>query len=253
MFPLDPASSILHEHARMMILLSHNDLVMLSDLFIQWPSGYAGLRGAGISQKGQGVCSLRECGQAQRIMEERMGKRGAGPLRKVSSVQATGTPHQQQTGQNSPGKHEAELFTHGASLPRTGRDPCPAPCCCSGQRVLDSGTEIERGLWFLGRDLRNQGSCGGQEGSPFGDIHSRVLGSQPGARVSLSILSAFPLALPDLPLSSPTGTDALGHDAAPTTVCSGSACLTESSLPQVFQVSVRLRPTLYRKKQNAEC
>lgn len=236
----------------MMILLSHNDLVMLSDLFIQLSSGYAGLRGAGISQKGKGLCSLRECGQAQRRMEKRMGKRGAGSLRKVSSVQATGIPHQQ-TGQNSPGKHEAELFPHGASLPRTGRDPCPAPCCCSGQRVLDSGTEIERGLRFLGRDLRNQGSCGGQEGSPLGDIHSRVLGSQPGARVSLSILSASPPALTDLPLSSPTGTDALGHDAAPATVCSGSACLTESSLPQVFQVSVRLRPTLYPKKQGAEC
>lgn len=108
MFPLDPASSILREHVRMMILLSHNDLVILWDLFTQLSSGYAGLRGVGMSQKGKGVCSLWECGQAQRRMEERMGKRDAGPLRKVSSVQETRAPHQQ-TGQHSPGKHETEL------------------------------------------------------------------------------------------------------------------------------------------------
>lgn len=66
----------------MTILLSHNDLVMLLDLFTQLSSGYAGLRGAGISQKGTGVCSLRECGPAQRRMVERLGKRDAGPLTK---------------------------------------------------------------------------------------------------------------------------------------------------------------------------
>lgn len=49
-----------------------------------------------------------------------------------------------------------------------------------------------------------------------------------------------PLALTDLPLSSLAGTDALGHDAPPTAVCSGAACVTEPSLLQLFHVSIRL-------------
>lgn len=49
-----------------------------------------------------------------------------------------------------------------------------------------------------------------------------------------------PLALTDLPLSSLAGTDALGHDAPPTAVCSGPACVTEPSLLQLFHVSIRL-------------
>lgn len=58
--------------------------------------------------------------------------------------------------------------------------------------------------------------------------------------------SSWPLspALTDLPLSPLAGTDVLGHDALPTTVCSGTACVTEPLLPQLFHVSVWLRPTL---------
>lgn len=45
---------------------------------------------------------------------------------------------------------------------------------------------------FSGWGLGDQGSRGGQEISPFGDIHSRVLGSQPGASTSLSVFLASP-------------------------------------------------------------
>lgn len=45
---------------------------------------------------------------------------------------------------------------------------------------------------FSGWGLGDQGSRGSQEISPFGDIHSRVLGSQPGASTSLSVLLSSP-------------------------------------------------------------
>lgn len=53
-----------------------------------------------------------------------------------------------------------------------------------------------------------------------------------------------PPALTDLPLSSLAGTDALGHDAPPTSVCSDAARVTEPSLSQLFPVSVSCRLTL---------
>lgn len=49
-------------------------------------------------------------------------------------------------------------------------------------------------LRFLGRGTSNQGSSGDQETSPLGDIHSRVLGSQPGASMHLHPFS-LPLQL----------------------------------------------------------
>lgn len=97
-----------------------------------------------------------------------------------------------------------------------------------------------------GWGLRDQGSRGGQEISPSGDIHSRVLGSQPSASTSLSVLLASPAppALTDLPPSSLAGTDALGHDAPPAAVCSGAACVTGPSLLHLLHVSARHGPTL---------
>ena len=112
--------------------------------------------------------------------------------------------------------------------------------------ILKEGNEAGVGCGRRGLSLGSQagetsdpGNHGGQETSLLGGVHSRVLGSQLGASVYPSVLSASPPTLTDLlPLPSLAGTDALGHDAPSAAVCF-TAGVTGLSLVQLVHVSVR--------------
>ena len=81
----------------------------------------------------------------------------------------------------------------------------------------------------------DQGSHGGQETSPLGVSTPESWGHSQMPECTHPSSQPPPPALTDLlPLPSLAGTDALGHDAPPAAVCSGTAGVTGLSLIQLF-------------------